>query len=756
MTLPPGTALGSYRIVELLGAGGMGEVYRARDRKLGREVAIKVLPESVSADPHELAVFEREARAVAAISHPNIRAIHELGRQGELVYAVMELLEGESLYNRIADGKLDPKIAADYAIGIARGLAAAHDKGIVHRDIKPDNVFITRDGFVKILDFGLAKRIGPAPPGDGSVSSLRPATETAPGTVVGTIDYMSPEQVRALPLDHRTDIFSFGVVVYEMLTGLRAFGRPNTMDTMAAIARDEPSVAAVPPAFRHIVGRCLKKDPAERFQTAREIENELAVAVAAPSVPVDQTSTGALEKWVLVVAAAALVAIVGVIVVISRNRAASPPAASLSPASTSPASPPVASASGHGKALPSEGGAAANAEASDAFRKGEDESQSLSRLEPRALALAIPHYEKAVALDPTFALAWAQLGQARSLAYDLGVPDPALATSAQSAARRAIELAPERPYGYRALGIYFLRVAGDARPARDTVEKAVQIAPSDAPALAARATARMSLGDWQRAIDDFNGAIRSDPRAPSALAGLGLAHLFLRRSADARDALERGRALAPANLTILEELAMSHVSQGDLEAARATVRQALKDGDPRELVAFFATYWDLGWVLERDQRDLLLRLPASVFADAGRWALCLGVEHRLRGEEALAREMGGRAVEELGKQSAAAPLDARRHLFLGVAHALAGKKDEAIREALQGVELAPPSRDACSAAYAQHLLARVYALVGENGKALDTLEALLKMPYFVTPAWLKVDPSFERLRATERFAKLVG
>ena len=301
MTLSSGARLGAYEILALLGAGGMGEVYRARDTSLGRDVAIKVLPESVAKDPEALARFEREARAVAALSHPNIRGIFNLGRQDDLVFAVMELLEGDPLRARLLDGPLPPKVALEYALQTARGLSAAHEKGIVHRDLKPENLFITNDGFVKILDFGLAswrpldaarteqtaaERDPMAKNAFTAVPTIdRPLTEA--GLVMGTLDYMSPEQVRGQAVDSRSDIFSFGALLHEMLTGSKAFHRNSVADTMAAITRDEPAVSgdavALAPELDAVVRHCLEKRPENRFQSAKDLAFALASAASAAS-----------------------------------------------------------------------------------------------------------------------------------------------------------------------------------------------------------------------------------------------------------------------------------------------------------------------------------------------------------------------------------------------------------------------------------------------------------------------------------------
>ena len=275
MTIAAGTRLGPYEVLAPLGAGGMGEVYRARDRKLDRDVAIKVLPQSVAADPDSLSRFEREAKAVAALSHPNILSIFDFGSQEGVSYAVMELLEGETLRGKLDAGPITPKQAVDYALQVARGLAAAHEKGIVHRDLKPENLFVSRDGHVKILDFGLAKRVEPVAPGE-ETSAPTNQGHTEPGTVMGTAGYMSPEQVKGISVDHRSDIFSFGTILYEMLSGRKAFKRDTSAETMAAILRDEPaelseSGRSISPALDRIVQHCLEKDRDRRFQSARDV-----------------------------------------------------------------------------------------------------------------------------------------------------------------------------------------------------------------------------------------------------------------------------------------------------------------------------------------------------------------------------------------------------------------------------------------------------------------------------------------------------
>jgi serine/threonine protein kinase len=261
----------------------MGEVYRARDVRLGREVAVKVLPDHLARDPDSLARFEREARAVAALAHPNILDIHDFGNESGIEYLVTELLEGETLRQRLTGTPLPWRTAVEIGLSVADGLASAHAHGIVHRDLKPENVFLTFDGRVKILDFGLARQA----PEKSTETSPTIATPTRTGTVMGTVGYMSPEQARGGHADPRSDIFSLGCILYEMATGLRAFFGENPAETLAAILRDEPKdpgdlVPDLPDHMRLVILRCLAKYPASRFESARDLAFALKVVLTEP------------------------------------------------------------------------------------------------------------------------------------------------------------------------------------------------------------------------------------------------------------------------------------------------------------------------------------------------------------------------------------------------------------------------------------------------------------------------------------------
>jgi Tol biopolymer transport system component len=320
MALSCGTRLGPYEIQSPLGAGGMGEVYRAKDTRLGRDVALKILPESFAREIDRLRRFEQEARAVAALNHPNILAIHDIGQHQGLPFLVSELLEGESLRAMLDRGALPQRKAIEYGVQVTHGLAAAHEKGIVHRDLKPENIFVTKDGRIKILDFGLAKLAQKAGAEPDGMTLTSP--HTAAGMVMGTASYMAPEQVRGEGADPRTDIFAFGAVLYEMLSGERAFRRDTAAETMTAVLKDDPpdlstqsydSTRPVSPALERMVRRCLEKSPEQRFQSARDLSFALsALSGTEASAAVRVASAAATRHFFLIpwlVGALALLAV---------------------------------------------------------------------------------------------------------------------------------------------------------------------------------------------------------------------------------------------------------------------------------------------------------------------------------------------------------------------------------------------------------------------------------------------------------------
>ena len=323
MSLQPGTKIGPYEITGSIGAGGMGEVYRAHDHRLDRDVAIKILPASFAQDSDRLKRFEQEARAVGALNHPNILAIYDIGQHEGAPYLVSELLEGEDLRKHMDGSPLPQRAAVEYAAQIAHGLAAAHEKGVVHRDLKPDNIFILRDGRVKILDFGLAKLVPPealsnTPHSGATLGVTASAPATSPGQVMGTVGYMSPEQVRGHIADHRSDIFSFGTILYEMLTGHRAFKRDSSIETMTAILKEDPpelssTVHNVQPGLERILRHCLEKAPERRFQSARDLAFDLESLTQGTGTTTRALVSARVEvnrwRWVAIAMAAVIAAL---------------------------------------------------------------------------------------------------------------------------------------------------------------------------------------------------------------------------------------------------------------------------------------------------------------------------------------------------------------------------------------------------------------------------------------------------------------
>ena len=881
MSLAAGTKLGPYEILSPLGAGGMGEVYKARDGKLDRDVAVKVLPQTVANDPDSLARFEREAKAVAALSHPNILAIYDFGSQDGVAYAVSELLEGETLRGKLDSGPVSQKQAVDWALQMAKGLSAAHGKGVVHRDLKPDNVFVTQDGHVKILDFGLAKRVDAPAAEQTSAPTGTGGGHTEPGTVMGTMGYMSPEQVRGLAVDQRTDIFSFGAVLYELLSGKRAFKRDTASDTIAAILKEEPpeltqSGRNVSPALDHIVKHCLEKDRENRFQSAKDVAFALseasdATAVTSGSqaaVPAKPAKPRMLAAAVILIAAAVagflllhrppraaatrggvkrvavlpfenlgspdddyfadgiadqirgkLTNLPGIQVIarssstpykkttktpkqiaeelnvqylltatVRSDKSGGTPRVLVSPELVDVSQPDAPTSkwqqpfdatltdvfqvqSDIATRVAKELGVALGANetknlaerptqnlpAYEAFLRGEEVGSSLATSDPTVIRKALAFFDQAVALDPAFVAAWMQVSISNSLIYGNSVAEPRIAERARQAAEKAIALAPNRPEGYRALGTYHRLVSSDYAAAREAYRKALAVSPADAYVTRGMGYCELGMGRVESAVESFRQAERLDPHNAGNLVALARALLYSRRPVEAREVIDRGLAISPDLLSLIEWRMMTYLMQGDLEGARESLRVKSSHIEPTDLVAFVANFYDLGWVLDESQRDLALRLTPSAFDDnPGAWGTSLALLDWLRKDTAnqhLHAEAAVKAYEELLRAN---PDDATTRAYFGVALAYAGRKDEAIREGQRAVSLAPIAKDGDNGPYLQLSLARIYILTGEQEKAIDQLEPLLKVPFYLTPGWLKIDLTFDSLRNNPRFQRLVG
>jgi serine/threonine-protein kinase len=396
----------------------------------------------------------------------------------------------------------------------------------------------------------------------------------------------------------------------------------------------------------------------------------------------------------------------------------------------------------------------ANLAAYDAFLKGEAASDALAGGEPATLRRAIGYYEQAVARDPAFVPAWARLAQARSLLYANSTPTPEMAAQAREAADRTRALAPDRPESHLALGAYNTAVATDAQQALAEFEAGIKLAPGNAELVSAAALELQALGRWDAALPYLAKAAELDPRSANAARRTGFTLLWLRRYPEALAAFDRGLALAPTNLTIIENQAMVHLAQGNLAGARRAIGTALKSVEPSALIAYFGTYWDLYWVLDDAQQQQLLTLPPALFDDdRATWALVRAQTWHHRGNPQQTRAYADSARLGFDEQIRGTPANAQLHALRGLALAYLGQKAEAVAAGERSVALG--QRELFSRYY-EHQLARIYLLVGESEKALDRLESLLQKPYYLSPGWLRIDPEFAPLKGNPRFERLIA
>ncbi len=541
MPLSAGDRLGPYEILAQIGAGGMGQVYRARDARLDRDVALKVLPDDLARDPGRRQRFAQEARAVAALNHPNIVAVYDVGEN----YFVSELVDGKSLREV---GGMPARAAIDLAVQIADGLAAAHAHGVTHRDLKPENIMVTRDGRAKILDFGLAK-VAPAAIGADA------ATQTQEGVVLGTVGYMSPEQVRGQAADPRSDIFSFGLVLYEMLAGKRAFTGASSVDVLSAILKEDPAdfPGSVPPALKLIVEHCVEKLPDRRFQSARDLAFALqslsgSGPISASVVPAGVQRTPAGRLWAGIAGVALVVAlVVAVAVAFSLRRlldsrsGVTTPAASVSVAvptpadvpvsppskplssgkSTSPGKPassdqpmsdqsraapkqtdtPVVSPPKENPPPPLAASASASSPVSADAQAAYDEAMSL--FNAGKATEAVRHFDDAIRAEPDYLEAYVGRAEARRTLrqFELSVAD----------CSKIIQINPLDPRGYNCRGFGYTQLS-QYQPAVRDLNEAIRLNPNFALAFEHRANAYSFLQQYEKAVEDYTQAIRLRPR----------------------------------------------------------------------------------------------------------------------------------------------------------------------------------------------------------------------------------------------------
>lgn len=881
LQLTLGTA---YTLERELGGAGMSRVFVAHETSLGRSVVVKVLPPDLAG--MDLERFRREIRLAARLQHPHIVPLLTAGETDGLPFFTMPYIAGESLRAKlVAGGELPVQEAVRILRQVASALAYAHEHGVVHRDIKPDNVLLS-NGEAMVTDFGVAKALSASTTAAGSSGF------TSLGVALGTPAYMAPEQAAADPnVDHRADIYAWGVMAYELLTGQPPFAGRTPQAVLAAHVSEMPEPitkrrASVPSALATLVMRCLEKRPADRPQSTDELLQVLD-AISTPSGGMAPTgpvrAVGARRErrrqravW-MVAALALIVIVVGGVIAWRATHAAGPmttgavrlavlPFQNAGPASDNyfadgitdevrgklaalPELRVIASTSsdqykhttktpqqigaelgvpylltatirwekdadgtsrvrvspelvqvsdgttkwqqsfdgvlsdvfqvqgqiaeqvadalnvalGAGEKRTLEGRPTTNLAAYEAYLRGNALMPGVTE-GPGSLRQAAGEYEQAVALDPTFALAWARLSQTLStILYTSSATSPEDAVRAEFAARRALALAPGLPQAHLALGDYYRTVRGDVTSALDAYEAGQRIAPHNPELMVALAKAEQSQGDWTGALRHFQEAQSLDPRSLIVAQNLTSTLLWLRRYDAARAAAEQMLAIDSSAIPSIEERAMIPLAEGNLADARAVLRAGAARTDETHFVAFVATYWDLYWALNDDQRSLLLRLtPAAFGDDRVAWGLALAGAQALAGHAALARIYADSARIAIEADLATAPKiiggpsESQEHALLGVAYAYLGRATDAVREGERGVALEPVARDAYAGPYVQHQLARIYTILGQQDRAVATLAPLLKTPYYLSPAWLRIDPTLAPLRGNPGFERLVA
>jgi serine/threonine-protein kinase len=859
---------GNFTLERELGRGGMATVYLAHDRKHDRLIALKVVhPEVTQSLGRER--FAREIRLAARLQHPHILSVYDSGEtaSGQLWFT-MPYVEGESLRDRLVrERQLPIEEALRIAREVARALDYAHRHGVIHRDVKPENILLS-DGQALVADFGIARALGED--GAGITRGL-----TATGMTVGTPQYMSPEQASAEPtLDARTDVYSLGAVLYEMLAGEPPFTGPTAQAIIAKMMSGEPPSVrrarpAVSAALDAALRRALAPAPADRYASAAAFAAALDGAERAANAPTD-ASPG--RTWhPPLIAALTLGFLVGLGVLFAwRSHEpgyAAPGAATLAvlpfenlgdsadayfadgvtdavrdKLAGLPGLQVIARASsrqyGHAQKTPQEigrelgvkylltgtvrwakgprgtsrvqvrpelieaasaaqkwgapfdaaltdvfqvqadvagkvahalgvaldaseqqtmaAGPTANLEAYDAYLRGEA-IEGKAPNDPATLRRAARSYVQAVALDSSFALAWAALGSVHAMIYLDGTPTGADSAASQQAAARALTLAPRLPEAHAAMASHYGYVLLDYARALGEYEAGLRQAPHSAILLSGAARAERALGRWDAAVAHYREAARLDPRSGSVALELGRTYLWLRRLPEARASLDRGLAISPGNLSAVDFGTMVRLAEGDLAGARALVQAARADANPRALDAHLATFYDLGWMQDGAGQRALERLTVADFdGNRGERGLALAQSHWQRGDRARARAYADSARTTFEAQLEETPNDDQLHVFRGLALAYLGRKAEAIQEGERALALRPLARDAFNGSYDQHQLVRIYIAVGEPERALDFLEPLLKIPYYLTPAWLRIDPNFAALRGNPRFQRLVA
>jgi len=879
--LEAGSQIGQFRIEREIGRGGAGVVYLAQDTKLGRRVAIKSLPLELMRDPQMRSRLKREAKLLALLDHPNIATIHDIVEQTESGgYLILEFIEGDTLAERIAHRPIDLREALSIAQQIAEAVAAAHEHGVTHRDLKPGNIKITPEGKVKVLDFGLAKAVS-------GEAADQESTITEPGRVIGTPAYMSPEQARGKPTDKRCDIWSFGCVLYEMLVGKVPFEGETVSDTLACILEREPNWStlpqAVPTNIQVLLRRCLEKDPRRRLRDMGdaiiEIEETLRLPATVPPVttpaisPVPHTAVNARPRRIAMAVGATIIAVMAAIalwfvnskppVPVSREiRLVVLPFENLGPADdeyfaagiTDAITARLAALHGLGvisrqsamqykqrektaqqiadelrvdyilegtvqRERPSEPTSRVrvlpqlikasndthvwaqiydndmsevfrvqsdlaervaqalnitlvgrerqtlrsrpteNMEAYDYFLRGNEYGRRGEGGDSRKIVVQM--YERAVELDPKFALAYAHLSRAHTVLYwYYHDHTPERLEMAKQAVDRALQLEPDLPEAHLALGHYYYQGHLDYDRALEEFAIARKNLPNDASLLVFIGYVQRRQGRLEEALANIKRASELDPLSNSVILNLGQTFTLMRNYAQAMPCFDRAISLAPDLPDPYSAKAGLYLAwEGNTKKARGVLEKALKTIRSPEESSIVNLLVTLD-VYEGDYQKALGRLSVKS-EDTDSMGFFIPIAMRYAGiyrhinENELARKYYDQSRNILEARIQQQPDDARFHSALGIAYAGLGRNEDAIREGKIGVDLLPVTKDVMRGYVRAWDLARIYVMVGEFDLAIDQIESLLSIPGGLSIPLLRLDPDWAPLREHPRFKKLL-
>jgi serine/threonine protein kinase/regulator of sirC expression with transglutaminase-like and TPR domain len=716
-----GRKVGSFEIIEIIGRGGMGVVYLARDTKLKRSVAIKSIPSPIADNSKARMRLRREAELLASLNHPNIAVIHEIIEQDEGArYLILEYVPGETLAERIVREPLSVDEALSISQQVAEAISAAHEKGIVHRDLKPGNIKIMPDGRVKVLDFGLAK----VPASEGKSSGI---TETQPGQIIGTPAYMSPEQARGNEIDHLTDIWSFGCIMYQMLTGQLPFEGETATDTLARIIERQPDwnllPGSTPTNIRSLLRRCLEKDPNQRLgditDVAREISETLSKLLTEP--------TTKILRIAMFISVAIIIGLSGFALLLTSN-----------------------------EQYPTK-----NAQAYEYYRRGgeyfvRDDTEN-------NLELAIGMFEKAIGLDPNFALAYALLSRAHSHMYWFKHDfTNARLVKAKGAVDKALEIDPDLPEAHHSLGCYYYFGYLDYDHALEEFTTALSSKPNSGPLLAKIAYVYRRQGKMEEAKTTLEQAIGLAQLDPGLQHNQGLTLILLRKYPEALSYFNRAIAERPDFPDPYAWKAKLYVRwKGNTIKARKVLEETSKYPNivKEDSVLLQWVLFDIFDENYRKALDRLSKFSSEAFQTeflfvpkAQLYAQINGLIGNRKLEQKYYESIRSLLISRIDKD----PNNEQFHSKLGIAYAGLGHKEDAISEGERAVQLLPISKEAWQGLYAVEDLARIYVMVGEHDQAIDQLEYLLSIPGELSIPLLQLDPAWDPLRNHPRFMKLVG